>query len=63
MNSLDAEAYRRRMNERVHPFIGHEGVGSKIAFQNKTDRLILKESPFRQVVLILSLLLFGPGPP
>jgi hypothetical protein len=51
----------RRMNERAYPFIGHEGVGSRISVEKKNDRLILKESPFSQLIVVFGLLLFGPG--
>jgi hypothetical protein len=61
MNIIDADEYRRRMNERAHPFIGHEGVGSRISAEKKNDRLILKESPFSQLIVVFGLLLFGPG--
>jgi hypothetical protein len=61
MNVIDADEYRRRMNERAHPFIGHEGVGSRISVEKKNDRLILKESPFSQLIVVFGLLLFGPG--
>jgi hypothetical protein len=60
-DSVEVEENRRKMNERAHPFIGHEGVGSKISVGKKTDRLILKESGLGQLIVIVSLLLFGPG--
>jgi hypothetical protein len=61
MSSIDADEYRRRMKERAHPFIGHEGVGSRISADKKNNMLILKESRFSQLVVLLGLLLFGPG--
>jgi hypothetical protein len=61
MNVSDANEYRRRMNERAHPFIGHEGVGSRISAKKKDDRLVLKESRFSQLMVLFGLLLFGPG--
>ena len=61
MSAIDADEYRRRMKERAHPFIGHEGVGSRISSEKKNNILILKESRFSQLVVVLGLLLFGPG--
>jgi hypothetical protein len=61
MNAIDAAEYRRRMKERAHPFIGHEGVGSRISAEKKNNILILKESRFSQLVVVFGLLLFGPG--
>ena len=61
MSAIDAAEYRRRMKERAHPFIGHEGVGSRISAEKKSNVLILKESLFSQVVVVICLLLFGPG--
>jgi len=61
MSAIDADEYRRRMKERAHPFIGHEGVGSRISAEKKNNILILKESRFSQLVVIFGLLLFGPG--
>jgi hypothetical protein len=61
MSSIDAGEYRRRMKERAHPFIGHEGVGSRISAEKKNNVLILKESRFSQLVVVFGLLLFGPG--
>ena len=49
------------MKERAHPFIGHDGVGSRISAEKKNNILILKESRFSQLVVVLGLLLFGPG--
>jgi hypothetical protein len=61
MSTIDAAEYRRRMKERAHPFIGHEGVGSRISAEKKHNILILKESRFSQLVVVFGLLLFGPG--
>ena len=30
---ISAEEYRQRTRERAHPFIGHEGVGSRISIR------------------------------
>jgi len=60
MKITDVDEYRRKMNERAQPFIGHEGVGSKIYVKKTDDGLVLKESFLGQLMIVLGLFLFGP---
>ena len=58
----NADEYRQRMRDRARPFLGHEGVGSRISVnQKKPYGLVLKESFFGQIMVLAGLLLFGPG--
>jgi hypothetical protein len=61
MKPEEAEEYLRQMRDRANPFVGHEGIGSGISLQDKDGVLVVKESLFSQLIVVLSLLLFGPG--
>jgi hypothetical protein len=64
---IDVEELRRRINERVHPFLGNDGIGSRISVEKisvekkKTDGLVRRGSRRGQLMLLFGLALFSRG--
>jgi hypothetical protein len=58
---LSPEELRQRFRTRAKPYVGHEGIGSRINLEQNSRGLIIKESFFSQLFKSFGLLLFGPG--